>query len=314
MKNNLNIVFFGTPEFSNIVLEKLIKSPYKPSLVITVPDKVAGRKKELTPPPLKSLILEHKTWNIKILQPEILDESFKFQVSSFKPKLFIVAAYGKIIPQEILNIPSLGTLNIHPSLLPRYRGPSPIQNTILNSDRKTGVTIILMDEKMDHGPIIKKQAFAVSKNETYETLGNNLFRIGADLLINTLPKYVENKIKPKNQNHKKATYTKIINRENGNIDWNNSAVQISNQLRAFTPWPGIYTTWNNKRFKILSLSTTKSPNNVTIGKVIKQSSSFAVATSNGLIIPKEIQLEGKKIQNAKEFLNGHPSIIGSILK
>lgn len=310
MKNSLNIVFFGTPEFSNIVLKKLIDSPYKPSLVITAPDKIIGRKKELTPPPVKALAVKHK---INVLQPNKLS-AITDQLLQTNPGLFVVAAYGKIIPQEVLDIPRNGTLNIHPSLLPLYRGPSPIQSAILSGDKKTGVTIMLMDEKMDHGPIITKHASKISADDTYEILGNRLFEISANLLIDILPSYIEGKIKPKNQKHKKATYTKMTTREDGLISWHNPANYIERKLRAFTPWPGIYTTWNKKRLKILDLSTTGSPGDpVVAGKVVKYKDGLAVQAGNGFVVPQEVQLEGRKPQSAKEFLNGYPEIIGSTL-
>ena len=338
---NLNIVFFGTPHFAEIVLEKLIHAGYKPSLVITAPDKPVGRKKELIPSPVK--ILSQKE-NISIAQPEKLDQEFveTYNLTPSTYNLFIVAAYGKIIPQKILDIPRYGALNIHPSLLPKYRGASPIQTSILNGDKKTGVTVMLMDEKMDHGPILAQQELAVINSKSDPPAGRagirNKFKIpmfkitapklsdilaeqGAELLTETIPKLINKKIKPKKQNHKKATYTKIIKREDGLINWNKSADYIERQLRAFTPWPGIYTIWEDKRLKILELNTTGrsgrpvvsgSGRPVVDGQVIKYNDGFAIQTKNRIIVPSIIQLEGKNSQTAKEFLNGHPKIIGSI--
>lgn len=314
----LNIIFFGTPEFSAIVLQKLIDIGYKPACVVTAPDKPVGRKQELTPTPVKSLIMEHKTWNIKILQPEKLDSEFANKLKPNAYDLFIVAAYGKIIPADILKIPKYGTLNIHPSLLPLYRGPSPIQAVILNGNQKTGVTIMKMDEKMDHGPIVAQRELKIKNQDTFKTLGEKLFDSGAELLIEILPDYIAGKIKPKEQNHKKATYTKIIKKEDGHIDWSKPADYIESQLRAFTPWPGIYTFFNNKRLKILDLNTKTpniaSPGEAMLGKVMKEGDNFLIQTGKGFIVPEKVQLEGKKMQTAQEFLRGYPEIIGSILK
>ena len=324
----MNIVFFGTPKLSSVVLQKLIDSGYKPSLVITSPDKPVGRKKELTPSPVKILATKY---HINILQPNKLS-TITGLLRQINPDLLVVAAYGKIIPKEILDIPKYNALNIHPSLLPKYRGPSPIQSAILNGDKKTGATIMLMDEKMDHGPLITNYQSSTIHSDTYETLGNKLFKIGADLLIEILPKYLEGKTKLKKQNHKKATYTKIIKREDGLIDWNKSADYIEHQLRAFTPWPGIYTIWEDKRLKILELEIQNTPlflryyavskkkffsiftkflKKTAVGQVIKTNTGFAIQSGNGFVVPKKLQLEGKNPQTAKEFLNGHPKIIGS---
>jgi len=284
MKHETKIVFFGTPEFGTIILEGLIKANYKPFLVITAPDKPVGRKQILTPPPVKSLIMEHEAWNIPILQPEKLDSSFKFQVSGLKPDLIVVAAYGQILPQEILEIPKYGCLNVHPSLLPKYRGPSPIQYTILNGDKETGLTIILMDEKIDHGPILAKREWEILNSKiTYEELHNKLADLGAKLLVETIPKWIKGEIKPAPQDETRATYTKILKKEDGKIDWEKSAEEIERQVRAFTPWPGTYTIYKGKRLKILEAET-----------------------SNNQLIIKEVQLEGKKAMNFEEFLMGHP--------
>ena len=313
MKNkHLKMIFFGTPEFSNIVLQKLIDSNYKPFLVVTQPDKPTGRKKELVSSPVK--ILAQKN-NIPVIQPKKL-KNYKLPTTNYQ--LGIVASYGKIIPTEILEIPKYGTLNIHPSLLPKYRGPSPIQATILNKDKKTGVTIMKMDKAMDHGPVIKSEKLKI-KNEkfTYEILVKKLFKIGADLLIEILPDYLSGKIKPKEQSHVKATYTKIIKKEDGLINWNKPADHIERQLHAYTPWPGIYTFFNGKRLKVLKLEiseyTIGTPGVPIVGQVIKYDDGFAVQTGNGLAVINTVQLEGKNPQTAKEFLNGHPGIIKSTL-
>ena len=226
------------------------------------------------------------------------------KIEKLKPDLVIVASYGKIIPKEILEIPKYGCLNIHPSLLPRYRGPSPIQTTILNGDKKTGVTIILMDKKIDHGPIIAQQEweipnsqptadqpkagkFLISKRFTYSELCKKLANLGVKLLVETIPKWINNEIKAKPQNHLKATYTKILKREDGEIDWSKSDREIERKIRAFNPWPGTFTFIKHKN-KTLRI------------KVLEAD----ISQDNKLII-KRLQPEGKKPMTFEEFQRGY---------
>ena len=318
----MKYIFFGTPEFAAIVLEKLINTGYIPEAVICNPDEPVGRKQILTSPPVKSFIIEHGTWNIKIFQPIKLDSSFKFQVSGLKPDLAIVAAYGKILPKEILEIPKHGFINVHGSLLPKYRGASPIQAAILNGDKETGITIMKIDEEMDHGPLLGKSEIRISKSETFESLSQKLAISGAELLVKTIPDYISGKIKPIEQDHSKATYTEIIKREDGKIDWSKSAEEIERMMRAFYPWPTAWAIWNNKILKILEADISENKNNHQIGEVFKQHSNIlqnvgmllAVKCGSGSLIIKKLQLEGGKILSAKEFLNGHRDFMGSILQ
>ena len=202
----LKIVFMGTPEFGAIILEKLVKTPYKPILVITAPDKPKGRKQILTPPPVKQTA---QKYDIPVEQPEKIG-NWKLKIENLSPDLGIVAAYGQILPKTILDIPKYGFLNVHPSLLPRWRGPSPIQYTILNGDKETGVTIILMNEKMDHGPILAQRELEFSIfNFQFPNLCDKLAELGAKLLIETIPKWINGEITPKPQDESKATYTKF---------------------------------------------------------------------------------------------------------
>lgn len=272
------IVFMGTPEFGAIVLQGLIKGEYKPVLLVTSSDKPMGRKQILTPPPAKVLA---QKYNIPILQPpKILDS--RFQILDSKPDLIIVAAYGQILPEEILKIPKYGCLNIHPSLLPKYRGPSPIQQAILKGDKETGVTIILMDEQMDHGPIITQKKTIIGNNETSQLLHDRLAALAVELLIDAIPDWIDGKIKLQPQEEKKATYTKILERESGLIDWEKPAKVIDCQIRALTPWPGTYTLYKNQRLKVLKSTLKKDK-----------------------LIIEEVQLEGKKPIGFKDFLRGH---------
>jgi len=276
-KENLKIIFIGTSQFAAIILDKLCQVNLKPVLVITAPDKPVGRKQIITPPPAK---LTAEKYGIPISQPKVIS-NFQFPIS--KPDLIVVAAYGQIIPKEILKIPRYGCLNVHPSLLPKYRGPSPIQAAILNGDKETGVTIIKMTEKVDAGPIIANIKYQISNIKiNYETLHNKLAELGTDLLIKTIPLWIKGKIKEKLQDESKASYTKILTKEDGLINWRDPIEKIERQIRAFNPWPGAYTIYRGKMLKILE----------------------ADIVNNQLIL-KKVQLEGKKPMRFEDFLRGH---------
>ena len=213
--SNLNFAYFGTSEFAVKILGRLIESGYVPSLVVTAPDKPKGRKMIMTPPPVKVFAQKH---NLKIIQPESLAVKPPFGDLTAKWfDLFIVASYGKIIPKSILDIPKFGALNVHPSLLPKFRGPSPIQSFILSGEKKTGVTIILMDEQVDHGPILAKQELEFSKINAKE-LEEKLAELGGEILVDVIPKWINSEIKPQEQDHNQATFTKKINKEDGFVD------------------------------------------------------------------------------------------------
>ena len=335
----MKFVFFGTPEFATIILEKLIASGYTPSVVVCSPDEPVGRNKIITSPPVKRLIVNSK-WPIEIFQPATKAEllAISHKLSSIQPDLAIIAAYGKILPKEILDIPCFGFINIHPSLLPKYRGPSPIQAAILNGDEETGVTIMKVDEEMDHGKIISNlppaPRFAgragktqISKLDTYESLSQKLAVLGASLLIKIIPGYISGEIKPVEQDHDKATYTKIIKKENGKIDWNKSAAKIERMTRAYYPWPTAWThiklkiqnskikttSQNSKLLKILEAEILNEDDHK-IGEVfLTKNNLIAVKCGEKSLIIKKLQLEGGKVLTAKEFLNGHRGFIGSVL-
>ncbi|MDD3102179.1 MAG: methionyl-tRNA formyltransferase [Patescibacteria group bacterium] len=311
MNSQNKIIFWGTPEFGAIVLDLLSQTEFKPIKVITESDKPVGRKQILTAPPVKELALKY---DIPVLQPDKILDS-KFQILNSKPDLFIVAAYGKFLPKEILDIPKYGCLNIHPSLLPLYRGATPIQTAILNGDKTTGVSIILMDEKMDHGPIVAQQQLGSPiANYQLPKLSKELAELGAKLLIETLPKWMAGEIKPNIQDETKVTFTRQIKKEDGLIDWSSPAKKIEKMLRAYYPWPGIFTNFDNKKLKIIKADFLETQDNKKSGTVfLTTDKQLAVVCGENALILKEIQLEGKKVMNSKEFLNGYPRIIDSIL-
>jgi len=229
-------VFWGTPDLAVFALEEMKNGGLLPSLVITVPDRPAGRGMELTPPPTKVWAEEN---NIPVLQPEKLDTDFTNKLMASGYELFIVAAYGKIIPQEVLDIPKHGTLNVHPSLLPKFRGPSPISSAILSGDKETGVSIMVLDEEMDHGDIVESRKSKVESLNAVE-LGEKLFRMGGGMLVNIIPKWVAGEIEAVEQDHDKATFSKKVTKQDGLIDLNDDAEENYRKIRGYTGWPGTY--------------------------------------------------------------------------
>ncbi len=284
-KESIKFAFFGTGDFAVKILDILHQNNLIPELIITTPDKPKGRKMFLTPPPLKTWSLKHEALISKILQPEKLT---RYSLPVTRYDLFIVADYGKIIPKEILDIPKYGALNIHPSLLPKFRGPSPIQSFILSGEKETGVAIILLDEKMDHGPILAQTYLdiqcpsSLGHSMSYKELEEKLAELGGELLIEIIPDWISGKIKPQGQNHKEATYTKKIRKNDGLINLEEPAENIERKIRALTPWPRVYTFINGKRLLILE----------------------AEIKDNKLKIIK-IKPEGKNEMNFKDFLRGN---------
>ncbi len=348
MKNcqDLRIIFFGTSEFSAIILEKLIKADMKPVLVVTQPDKPVGRKQLLTASLIK---LAAQKYSIPLLQPKKIQDTLRLhsgqarypsnsllskrvealesrasKIRDTNPDLIVLAAYGSIIPREILDIPKYGALNVHPSLLPKYRGPSPVQCTILNGEEETGVTIMLMDEQIDHGPILANTRCKIRDTRyAYEELHNKLAQIGAELLIETIPQWIEGKIKPMPQDEAKATYTKRLTREDGRIDWKNSAEYIERQVRAFLPWPSAYANFKMKNEKVKTMKILKADiqkqnseeeSRQTGETFLTAGGKFAVQTGKDILVIEELQLEGGKRMPAREFLLGHKNFVGTILQ
>lgn len=248
---NLKFVFFGTPDLAVYVLEELAEAGYLPSLVITSPNLKIGRGNNYDSTPVKKWAETHK---ISVLQPTVIDESFINLLQENKYDIFILAAYGKILPKKILSIPKHGILNIHPSMLPRLRGPSPVRSAILNNERDTGTTVIVLDEKMDHGPIVAEESIEIKDTDwppLLPVLEEKLFRKGGKLLVKVIEDYIKGKITPKPQDESKATYCEKIKKEDGLVDLlNDSPKEIYVKYCAFYGWPGIYFIKNNKRIKI----------------------------------------------------------------
>ena len=313
-KSNYKIIFMGTPEFAVPSLKTLIENDsFDVKLVITQSDKSVGRHKKLQPSPIKKLAMQN---NIEILTPITLKENAELieKIKNINPDVIVVVAYGKILPKIILDIPKMGVVNIHASILPKYRGASPIAESILAGNEQTGVTLMKLDTKMDTGPILATSKIVYINNEdTTDTLSQKLSHIGANLLIDNLGNYIDNNLKPQSQDDTKATYTKLIKKSDGQINWNEPAEITARKIRAYIPWPSAFTAFKNKNLKILEAEViTEIKNNP--GQVWKTEDKYpAVTTSQNSLKLVKIQLEGKKPITGKEFLLGYSNFVDSVL-
>lgn len=289
----MQYIFFGTPEFAAIILEKLIKAGTSPLAIVCAPDKPIGRKQIITPPSVKQLITNSR-WSIEILQPENLKSvSWQTKLKAINADVFIVAAYAQILSKEILAIPRMGTIAVHPSLLSKYRGVSPIQSAILSDEKETGTTIFLADEKVDHGPILAYGKWPVA-NSNYEKLLKELAELSGNLLIETLPKFIKGEITPQSQNETKATYTKKFSAKDALVDLkNDSPKQIWLKIRALNPEPGVVAVLELKNNKKLRLKLLEAD------------------FTDGKLELKKVQPEGKTSMTHKEFLNGYQNLLVS---
>ena len=242
----MRIVFFGSPDFAKIILEKLLLwDGGEVILVVTQPDKKAGRGQKITSTPVKRLALEH---NIEVIEPrDLKNDEIKAKLKKAKADLFIVVAYGLIIPGDVLSIPTFGAVNVHASLLPKYRGAAPIQWAILNGEKVTGITIMQMDTGLDTGPILSQKALAIGINDTAKDLHDELAKLGGELLINTLEKIKQEKVIPIKQDDRCASYAPKLTKDMGFINWKDSAINIHNKIRALYPWPMAYFNFHGKK-------------------------------------------------------------------
>lgn len=297
----LKIVFFGTHTFAATILQGLIDSGlFDIQIVITKPDRPVGRKQELQKSPVKLLAKKHA---LQLAQPPSLKT---FDFTDFKDfmDLGIVAQYGLIIPQRVLDLPKMGIINVHTSLLPKYRGASPIQTALMNGETQTGVTIMKMDAGLDTGPIILQKPLNIAQNDTYTTLDQKMAKIAILGLLEAIPGYISGALQPVPQDNSKATVTKQLTREDGRVDWQKTAQEIYNQWRGLTPWPGVWTdALEDKRMKLLSIvhvDQTLAP-----GRLEIRDKEILVGTKKGSIKILELQAEGRKKQSAREFINGY---------
>lgn len=302
------IVFMGTPEFSVPILEALIRE-YDVVGVVTQPDRPAGRGGKIRFSPIKEVALQH---NIPVFQPEVIRKKAAIEtLREWDADVYVVAAFGQILPQALLDIPPYGSINVHASILPRWRGASPIHASILAGDEETGVTIMKMDAGLDTGDMMSIGKVPITSDDTAQTLHDKLSALGADLLLETLPRYFSGELKPQPQPEAGVTYAPQIEKEEGLIDWSRSALAIDRLVRGFTPWPGTFTAWNGKQLKIHA--GTAGAGSAEIGQVVERDGKLAIGTGDGLYFPSEVQLEGKKRVSVGDFLRGYPQIVGEQL-
>ena len=313
----MRLIFMGTPDFVIPVLAPLVDAPRIDVVAVyTPPDRPRGRGRSVEMPPVKEYALER---GLPVIQPAgFRREEVQRELASFRPDVLVVAAYGRLLPKPVLETAPGGCLNLHPSLLPKYRGPSPVATAIRDGIESTGITLMLLDEGMDSGPIVAQRDHPIAPVDTAGSLTAELFRVGADLLLENLDGWVNGEIRAVPQDASAATVTQKLERSDGAADWNLSAGQLELLYRAYTPWPGLFTSWDGKGLKlvdVVALSTLEATGS-TPGSVVKLDHPGApcgVATGDGILGLRSVQLEGRRASDASDFLRGYPSFLGSVL-
>ena len=305
------IVFFGTPSFAIPSLEKLFQGPDEVVAVVTQPDRVKGRGQKVFHSPVKEIALRQ---GMVPLQPEkVKEEAFQENLKELRLDLFAVVAFGQILPRSLLKIPRYGAVNVHASLLPKYRGAAPIAWAILKGEKVTGVTTMMMDEGVDTGGILLQAEISIEEKETSETLHEKLSTLGAQLLIETIEKMKRGNVHPLYQDHSKATYAPPIKKEEGRIDWGKEAEEIDRQIRAFYPWPGAFTQWGDRLLKICQGEVRKGRHQGRPGSVVWVGTDFIeVEAGKDFFLIKEVQPEGKRRMTVRDFLSGHSISLGTV--
>lgn len=310
----MKILYMGTPDFAVKPLKALIENNYDVCGVVTQPDKPVGRKAILTPPPVK---IEAENAGIKVYQPQTLKNGEGLEIlKETNPDVVIVVAYGKILPKDFLEFSKYGCINIHGSILPKYRGAAPIQRCVLDGEEFAGVTAMQMDVGLDTGDMLLVEKTRIGENETSGELFDRLADMGAQLLINTLDKLQKDELKPEKQNDEESTYASMLDKSMSPVDWNNSAQQVHNQIRGLDPWPVALTVYNGKTLKLFRSYLTDSLGSGEAGTVKAVKEGLAVFCGDGKpVIITEVQYEGKKRMKAADFLRGNPIPDGySLLK
>ncbi|MFC0360598.1 methionyl-tRNA formyltransferase [Enterococcus canintestini] len=298
------IVFMGTPAFSVPILEGLLEAGYQVQAVVTQPDRPVGRKRVITPPPVKVAALKH---DLLVLQPEKISGSPEMaKIAELAPDLIVTAAFGQFLPEKLLQIPRLGAINVHASLLPKYRGGAPVHYAIMNGEDKTGVTIMEMIKKMDAGAIYNQAEIPITKTDDVGTMFEKLSLLGKGLLLDTLPALINGALEKTPQDEAKVTFSPNITREQEAIDWQKTAVQIDNQVRGMRPWPIAFTTYRGVRFKIWDVTPLAETTDATPGTIIKKDKhELLVACGQQTVLAlNELQPAGKGKQEIQAFLNG----------
>ncbi|MBQ6412558.1 MAG: methionyl-tRNA formyltransferase [Ruminococcus sp.] len=297
----MKLIFMGTPDFAVPCLERLIKAGHEIAAVFSQPDKPRGRKMILTPPEVKACALKH---GLTVYQPKSLrnDEAMEL-IKEIAPDCIVVAAYGKILPKAMLDLPKYGCINVHGSLLPKYRGSAPIQWSVINGEKETGVTIMQMAEGVDTGDMLYQKAIPIGIDDTAESMFEKLSDLGGEMIVEALDLLEEGKLTPIKQDETLATHAPMLNKEIAVIDWNKSALEVHNLVRGLYSWPIAQTTLHGKKLKIYRTSIGKGSSEA--GTVIS-TSPLTIACGEGAVVIEELQLEGKKRMDAKAFLIGHP--------
>ena len=309
----MNVVFMGTPDFAVPTLEMLINEGHTVSAVVTQPDKPKGRGKKQSMPPVKEVALAH---DLPVLQPERIkgDEAFCKHIQSLNPDVIVVVAFGQILPESILNIPHLGCINIHGSLLPKYRGAAPIQWAILNEEKVTGVTIMYMDKGMDTGDMLLKKEIQIEPEDTYESLHDKMKIVGANALKEAFPMIIEGGKMRKKQNSDEATYASMIQKSLGEINWQKTTSHIDAKIRGLNPWPGGYTYYKGEVMKIWKAVPETNEGQGEPGSILEvNKQGVLVKTSDGCLRLQEIQMPNKKRMPVSEYIKGNTLDVGSIL-
>ncbi len=303
-----NIVFMGTPDFAVPTLKALIEH-HTVVGVVTQPDRPAGRNKKVRQSPIKEVAVEA---GIPVFQPQKIRKPEAIEeLKQWDADFYIVAAFGQILPQVVLDLPKYASINVHASLLPRWRGAAPIHAAIREGDAETGITIMIMDAGLDTGPMLAKQVVPIADDDTGQTLHDKLASVGGDILIDTLPKYLSGDIQPQEQDESLITYASQIKKEEGNIDWSQPAQNIERLVRAFTPWPGTFTSWDGTQLKIHAGEV--GDGRAEMGRVVEKEGQIAIGTGDGLYYPQVVQLAGKKRVSIMDFVNGYSDFVGAIL-
>lgn len=308
----MKIIFMGTPDFAAKALEALDNQGHEIVLVVTQPDKERGRGKQVSQSPVKEYAVAH---NIPVFQPIKIREKDNVEyLKGFDADICVVAAFGQILTEDILNMPKYGCVNIHASLLPKYRGAAPIQWSILNGEKQTGITIMQMDKGLDTGDMLMQKAIDIESDDTGESLFDKLMLLGADLICEALPKIEKGELTPIKQNEEESTYAGKITKDMGLIDFNNDSEVIERYIRGLNSWPSAYTILNGKTLKIWKAEIAEADSSENAGCVINVTgSSILVKTGNGAISITELQLEGKKRMTVHDFLLGYKVEVGTTL-
>jgi methionyl-tRNA formyltransferase len=296
---SIRVVFMGSPDFALPSLSALMKT-YQVVGAVTQPDRASGRGRELKAPPVKTLALE---LNIPVAQPEKLRDGMS-QLRGWNPDLIVVAAFGQILKKDVLDLPRYGCINVHASLLPRWRGAAPVNAAILAGDEETGVTVMQMDVGLDTGPMLAQKSIRIGRDDTAGSVIQALSSLGADLLIETLPEYFSGNLKPVPQPAEGATYASMLKKEDGLLDFTRPAVELERRARAMNPWPGAWFEWNGNPLKVLRASTVSGEKGLRSGNRFTVDGKPAVQSAEGVLVLDEVQPAGRKIMSGKSFLAG----------